>query len=144
MWVAIFWHNEVRSLVPILYRMGSWKCVRNVIANDWKLKKEAVGSSMNHLAALPVIFLGNNRNLMESSKKEFETHHRWYVVIRFAGSSPVFPSNLGISVEILTGTIGQSKWCLMGSFVNFDKSSNSRVAKNGSFVCANGFWVFWL
>ena len=97
---------------------------------------------MNHLAALPVNVRGNNRNLIESSKKELETHHRWYVVILFAGSSPVFPSNFGISVGILTGTGGQARWCLIGSFVNLDKLGNSRVARKGSFVGANGFWAF--
>ena len=144
MWVVVFWHNEVRSSMPVSYWMGSWKCVRNVISNDWKSKKEAVGSSMNHLAALPVRVLWNNHNLMESSKKELETHHRWYVVIWFAGSSPVFPSNLVMSVGILTGTGGQAKWCRMGLFVNFDKYGNSKVARNRSLVRANGLWVDWL
>ena len=99
----------------------------------------ADSSSMNHLAALLVNVLGNSHNLIESSKNELETHHRWYVVIWLVGSSPVFPSNFGMSVGILTGTDGQAKWCLMGSFVSFNKSGNSRVAKNGSFVGANGF-----
>ena len=94
---------------------------------------------MNHFSALPVSVLGKNRNLIESSKNELEMHHRWYVVIWLAGSSPVFPSNLGISIGILTGSGGQAKWCLMGSFVSFDRSGNSRVARNGSFVGANGF-----
>ena len=58
------------------------------------------------------------------------------------GSSPVFASNLGISVGILTGTGGQAGWCLIGSFVNLDKSDNSRVARKGSLVGANRFWVF--
>ena len=97
---------------------------------------------MNHFFALPVSVLGNSRNLIELSKNELETHHRWYVVIWLAGSSLVFPSNLGMSVGMLTGTGGQAKWCLMGLFVSFDRSSNSRVPKNGSFVGANGFWVF--
>ena len=99
---------------------------------------------MNHFVVFPVSVLGNSCNLIESAKNELETHQRWYVVIWLAGSSPVFPSNLGISVGILTGTGGQAKWCLMGSFVSFDRSGNSRVARNGSFIGANGFWVFWL
>ena len=94
---------------------------------------------MNHFVTLPISILGNSYSLIESSKNELETHHRWYVVIWLAGSSPVFPSNLGIFVGILTGTSGQAKWCLMGSFVSFEKLGNSRVAKNGSFVGANGF-----
>jgi hypothetical protein len=97
---------------------------------------------MNHLGALPVSILVNSYNLIESSKNELETDHRWYVVIWLAGSSPVFPSNFGMSVGILTGTDGQEKWCLMGSFISFDKLSNLRVARNGSLVGTNGFWVF--
>ena len=99
---------------------------------------------MNHFAALPVSVLGNSRNLIESSKNELETHHRWYVVIWLAGSSPVFPLNLGMSVGILIRIGGEAKWCLMGSFVRFDRLGNSRVAINGSFVGANRFWVFCL
>ena len=87
MWVAIFGHNKVRSSVPVSYRMGNWKCVRNAIAKDWKMKKEETCNSMNYLAALSVRVLGNSHNLMESSKKELETHHRWYMEIWFAGSS---------------------------------------------------------
>ena len=94
---------------------------------------------MNHLATLPVNVLGNSCNLNESSKNELETHHRWYVVMCLAGSSPIFPSNFGMSVGILTRTGGQAKWCLMVSFVSFDKSGNSRVVRNGSFVGANRF-----
>ena len=109
MWVVLFCHNEVRSSVPVSYWMGSWKWVRNAIAKDWKSKNEADGRSMNHFATLPVSVLGNNQNLIESSKNELETHHRWYVVIWFVGSSPVFPSNFGMSIGILTGTGGQAK-----------------------------------
>ena len=97
---------------------------------------------MNHFVALPISVMGNSRNLIESSKNELQTHHRWYVVIWLVGSLSVFPSNFGMFVGILTRTDGQAKWCLMGSFVNFDKSGNSRVARNGSFVGANVFWVF--
>ena len=97
---------------------------------------------MNHLATLLVNVLGNSHNLIELSKNELEMHRRCYVVMWLVGSSPVFPSNFGMSVGILTETGGQAKWCLMGSFVSFDKSRNSRVARNGSFVGANRFWVF--
>ena len=99
---------------------------------------------MNHFAALPVSVLGNSHNLIKSSKNELETHHRWYVVMWLVGSSPVFPSNFRMFVGVLTGTSGQAKWCLMGSFVSFDKSGNSRVTRNGSFVGANEFYIFWL
>ena len=142
MWVAVFYQSEVKSSVPISYRIGSWKCVKKAMANDWKSKNDVDGSSMNHLATLPVSVLGNSRSLIESSKNYLEAHHRWYVVIWLARSTPFFPSNLGISVGILTGTGGQAKWCLMGSFVSFDRSGNSTVARNGSFNGANGFWVF--
>ena len=105
-------------------------------------RMHADDSLMNHFAVFPVSILGNNRNLIESSKNELETHHRWYVVIWLVESSLVFPSNLGMSVGILTGTGGQAKWCLMGSFASFDKFGNSRVSSKGNFVGANGFWVF--
>ena len=52
----------------VSYQMGSWKCVRNVIAKDLKLENEAADSSMNHFVMLPVRVLGNIRNLIESSK----------------------------------------------------------------------------
>ena len=94
---------------------------------------------MNHFTALPVNVLGNSCNLIASSKNELETHHIWYVVMWLAGSSLVFPSNFEMSIGILTGNDGQAKCCLMGSFVSFDKSGNSRVARNGSFVGANRF-----
>ena len=97
---------------------------------------------MNHFTVLPVNVLGNSHNLIESSKNELETHNRLYVVMCLARSSPVFPSNFRMSNGILTGTGGQVKWCLMGSFVSFDKLGNLRVARNGSFVGANRFWVF--
>ena len=122
MCVAVFCQREVRSSVPVSYRMGSWKWVKKAIANNWKSKNDADNNSMNHFVALPISVLGNSHSL--------------------AGSSPVFPLNLGISIGILTGTGDQAKWCLMGSFVNFDKSGNSRFSRNGSFVGANGFWVF--
>ena len=94
---------------------------------------------MNHFVALLVSVLGNSRNLIELSKNELETHHRWYVMMWLAGSSPVFPSNFRMSMGILTGTGGQAKWYLMGSFVSFDNSGNSRVTRNGSLVVTNRF-----
>ena len=81
---------------------------------------------MNHFTVLPISVLGNSHNLIESSKNELEMHHRWYVVMWLAGSSPVLPSNFRMFVGILTGTSGQEKWFLMGSFVSFDRSGNSR------------------
>ena len=82
--------------------MGSGKCVKNAMA-------DADNSSMSHFSVLPISVLGNIYNLIESSKNELETHHRWYVVIWLAGSSLVFPSNLGIFVGILIRTGGQAK-----------------------------------
>ena len=81
------------------------------------MKNDVDGSSMNHLATLLVSVLGNSHILIESSKNELEMHHRWYVVIWLAGSSPVFLANLGISVGILTGTGGQAKWCKINILV---------------------------
>ena len=79
------------------------------MAKDWKSMNDADGSLMNHVATLPVIVLGNNCNLIESSKNELDTHHKWYVVMWFTGSSLVFPLNFGMFVGILMGDGGQEK-----------------------------------
>ena len=48
------------------------------------------------------------------------------------GSSPVLPSNLGMSDGNLVGIGGHKGSCLTGSFINFDKSGKFKVARNGS------------
>ena len=44
-----------------------------------------------------------------------------------ARSSPVFPSNFGISEVILVGTGGQLGLYQIGSFINFDRSGKFKV-----------------
>lgn len=76
---------------------------------------------------------------MLSSNNEFDTHHIWNVVIWIIESSLVFPSNLGISVGIFTGTIDQVGLYCMGLFVSLDRLGSSSVDKKGSFVLENRF-----
>ena len=54
-------------------------------------------------------------------------------------SSLGFPSNLGISIGILTEIVDQAGWCCMGSFVRIDKLGSSNVSKKGNGVLENGF-----
>jgi hypothetical protein len=48
-----------------------------------------------------------------------------------AGSSPSFPSNLGMFGVNLVGMLGQVASCNMGSFVNLVKSRMFRDSKYG-------------
>jgi hypothetical protein len=66
---------------------------------------------------------------MESSIKDFEEHQRWKVMMWLFGYSLGFSSNLGILDGSLTG-IGGQKWAWsMGSFIKWDKSIKSNVAR---------------
>jgi hypothetical protein len=38
----------------------------------------------------------------------FEENHKWKAMIWLVGSSPVFPSNLGMSEGILVGIVGHA------------------------------------
>ncbi len=87
---------------------------------------------MYHFAAVPVNVLWNSLSLTESSFNELEEHQRWKVVACAPGSSPAFPSNLGMSEGSLVGTGGHKGSCLTGSFINFDKSGKFKVARKGS------------
>ena len=87
-------------------------------------------SSMYHLVSFPVRVRWNN--LIESSIKEFDKHHKWKVVTWSPGSSPVFPSNLGISEGSLVGTGGQTSLYLIRSLVNLERYGKFNVAKKGS------------
>jgi hypothetical protein len=61
----------------------------------------------------------------------FEEHHKWKVMTWLAGSSPNFPSNLGMSEGILVGILGHVGSCNIGSFVSLLKSGMLREAKYG-------------
>lgn len=68
--------NDVNRSVHVSYRFGNLKCVKNAIARVLKLLKDRVGSSMYHLATVPVKVCCNNLNQMESSISELEEHHK--------------------------------------------------------------------
>jgi hypothetical protein len=68
---------------------------------------------------------------MESSMMLFEENHKWKVITWLAGSSPDFPSNLGISEGSLVGILGHVGSCKMGSFMSLVKSGMLRDAKYG-------------
>ena len=81
----------------------------------------------------------NNLNLIESSIRDFDEHHKWKVVTWSAGSSPVFPSNFGNSEGRLVGTGGQPGLYRIGSLVNFERSGKFNVSRNGK---QGGAWEF--
>jgi hypothetical protein len=60
-----------------------------------------------------------------------EEHHKWKVMTWLAGSSPAFPSNLGMSEGSLVGIAGHVGSCNIGSFVSFLRSGMLREAKYG-------------
>jgi hypothetical protein len=61
----------------------------------------------------------------------FEEHLKWRVTTWLAGSSPYFPSNLGIFEGSLVGTLGHVGSCNIGSFVSLLKSDMLRDTKYG-------------
>jgi hypothetical protein len=61
----------------------------------------------------------------------FEEHHMWKVMIWFAGSSPIFPSNLGMSEGSLIAIASHVGSCNIGSFMRFIRSGMLRDAKYG-------------
>ena len=132
MWVALFCLKVDNKSVPKSYRTRSWKWLRKALAKSQKLLKAAEGNSIYHLASIPVKVLWNSLNLIQSSFNKLEEHHKWKVVACALGSSPVFPSNLGMSDGNLVGTGGHKGSCLTRSFINFDKSGKFKVARNGS------------
>lgn len=119
MWVAVSWRSKVKSYVPVSYLIGSLKLLRNSVAKAPKVLMAPHGNSMYHLVALPMRVWGKSRSRILSSTMELEINHRWKVVMCVVGSSPCFPSNLGMSNGILCGTGGQSGLWLMGSLVCF-------------------------
>ena len=65
-----------------------------------------------------------------------EEHHRWKFMTWLTGSSPAFPSNLGMSEGSLVGIAGHVGSCNIGSFVSFLRSGMLREAKYG--ICSGG------
>jgi hypothetical protein len=60
-----------------------------------------------------------------------DEHHRRNFMMLLAGSSPRFPSNLGISKGNLVAMLGQVASCNMGSFMSLVKYGMFRDAKYG-------------
>lgn len=103
-----------------------------MVAKLPKEEKVHPGSSMYHLATFLVRVCWNNINMIESSIREFDEHHKRKVVTWSPGSSPIFPSNLGISEGSLVGTGGQTGLYLIKSLVILERSGKFNVAKKGS------------
>jgi hypothetical protein len=60
-----------------------------------------------------------------------EEQHKWKFMTWLAGSSPAFPSNLGISEGSLVGIASHVGSCNIGSFVSFLRYSMLRESKYG-------------
>ena len=60
-----------------------------------------------------------------------EENHKWKFMTWLAGSSPTFPSNLGMSEGSLVGIAGHVGSCNIGSLVSLFRSSMLREAKYG-------------
>ena len=58
-----------------------------------------------------------------------EEHHRWKVMTWLTGSSPAFPSNLGMFEGSLVGIAVHVGSCNIGSFVSLLKYDMLREAK---------------
>ena len=115
-----------------LVAKGSWKCMRKDMARELKSWKEARGSSIHHFASEPISVHWKRHKRIESSMREFDEHHKWKVITWLFGSLPGFPSNFRISEGSLAGITSQTGEWKIGSFVNWDKSRRSRVARKGS------------
>ena len=59
----------------------------------------------------------------------FEENHRWKVKTWLTGSSPTFPSNLGMSEGSLVGIVGHVGSCNIGSLMILVRSGMLREAK---------------
>ena len=140
MWVEVLCGIEVKRSVPISLRIGSWKCVRNTVANEPKSTNECCGSSMYHFAAVTVKVRWKSHNRTESSMREFEEHHKWNVVTWFFLSSPCFPSNFGMFDGNFTRMGGHEGFCRMGSLINLDKSCKSKVVRKGNWRLGCTYW----
>ena len=92
-WVGVVYLNLVKSFVPVSYMMGNWKWVKKVVVKAVKLSNEAHGNSMYHFTTRPVSICWKRCNLTKSSFKEFDEHHKWYVMTCIDRSSLEFPLN---------------------------------------------------
>ena len=68
----------------------------------------------------------------------FEENHKWKFMMWLVGSSPVFPSNLGMSEGSLVGIAGHVGSCNIGSLVSLLKSGMLREAKYGMWSGSGG------
>jgi hypothetical protein len=75
---------------------------------------------------------------MESSMMLFEEHHKWKVMIWLAGSSPAFPSNLGIFEGSLAGIAGHVGSCNIASLVSLLRSRMLRETNYGMWSGGGG------
>ena len=60
-----------------------------------------------------------------------EEHYRWKVMTWLVGSSPAFPSNLGMFEGSLVGIAGHVGSCNIGSLVSLLRYGMLREAKYG-------------
>ena len=132
-WVVSPCWKEVNNFVLESYWIGSWKWCKKALPKFLKSTKLVVGNLIYHFAVAPIKVLWKSLNLMLSSIKEFEEHHRWKGMMCVLGSSLTFPSNFGILDGNFVGIGGQAGECLIGSFINLDKSGRFKVAKNRIF-----------
>jgi hypothetical protein len=77
------------------------------MAKSPKVEYFPLSISMYHLVAHLVRVHCNKHNQIESSLSNLDEHHKWNVVTWSCGSSPLFPSNLGMSKGRLVGTTSQ-------------------------------------
>ena len=134
--------KEVNNSVLKSYRIGSWKWCKKVLPRFPKSTKIVVHNSIYHFSTTPIKVLWKSINLILSSINEFEEHHR-RVMMCVLGSSFTFPSNLGMSDGSFVEMRGQVNECLIGSFINFDKSNKFNVVKYGILGGETEFQFCW-
>jgi hypothetical protein len=71
---------------------------------------------------------------MLSSIKELDEHQKLYVMMCVKGSSPSFPSNLGMFYGSLSSMTSHEGLWEIGSFVRHAKSCKSKIARKGNDV----------
>jgi hypothetical protein len=100
--------------------------------------------STYHLVEGSVRVLWDKLKQMEYYTMLLEEHHKWKYMMWLVGSSPSFPSNLGILEGNLVEIFDQVGSCNMGSFINLVKSWILSDAKYGiagvvpTMVCGRG------
>ena len=110
------------------------------MTNELKSQKNPLGNSIYHLATVPVRVILKIHKRIESSINEFDEHQIWKVITWLLGSSLGLPSKFGISEDNLEGITSKKGECKMGAFINRDKSSKSKVGKNGNFRLTSRYW----